>query len=326
MKPNQKKFGDETFKQADTAMRRAREAIKSSARTAQEIDRKSELSIPARARDFMENIGIVAETIRAVKAGFTWINNTVVQPIRGIPFVGPALIWPFKAYFQSYYKFTHPYEGETLWQATKNSVFNVFRRGVHAVKNYMLEEDIPFPQDLRIRGPLSAKRAGIAALATMWTIAGMFKVPIAGDSFNYFIKEPILDGTRMAATVVFNGVAGNGFGLSHDNLYFGVPSKEPGDDLYHVNASTEQHASESNSVSFQIENRLLHEIWSWTNGHGPFRPDYVVAPIRPDSNKCDVTYYGARWRLARWASVRPQMLSVECHAPAPPIPALPALP
>lgn len=305
---------DPLFTDADDALKRIRDAVNNNAKVEAKIRQDAQYSIPDRLKDTVDNIGLIAEFIRTTKAGFGWIHENILKPISEIPVIGPVISSPFKYSFRAYYNFTHPYEGESLWQATKGSVKNFFARGWNNFANRFREVKEEFAPDLRTRGKLDPRRAGVAALVTAWALAGALNVPVAGDSFNYLVKEPIVDGAGMAATAIFNGVSGNGYGLTRDTLYFGVPTKESGDDIYHVSASTARHADESNSVSFEVRDRLLHEAWSWANGHGPFRPDYVVGPIRPDSNKCEAISYGSRFRIARWASFRPDILNVSCQA------------
>ncbi|MBK7360850.1 MAG: hypothetical protein IPJ01_00645 [Micavibrio sp.] len=316
MKFVEKNNSEESIFEADEALRRAREATNQNTRMKDKLKKDEKQSLPTRIKNTLDNIAIIAEAIRTTKAGFGWIKDNVLNPISEIPYIGPVISSPIKYTYRAYYNFTHPYEGENLWQATKNSVKNFFARDWNDLANNFREVKSEFMPDLRVRGELDPRRAGVAALVTAWALAGMLNVPIAGDTFNYLVKEPIVDGSRMATTIAFNGVAGDGFGLTKDTLYFGVPTKESGDDIYHVSASTTRHADESNSVSFEVRDRLLHEAWSWANGNGPFRPDYVVGPIRPDSNKCETVSYGSRFRIARWASFRPDILSVSCRAPA----------
>lgn len=311
MQPS-KKTTDKPNVNVDDILRRSREAAARARKIDEGIKRVEQQSVISRVSETAKNLKLVADVISATRVGLQWANENILQPVIQLPYVGPALAAPFKYTFKAYYAFTHPYEGETLWQATKNIVTNPLRRRGNDFLNLFRKDKKPFAPDERERGPLAKHRAGVAALMSAWALTGVLKVPVAGDSFNYLVQEPAVDVVRMVATSAFNGVAGHGFGLTHDTLYFGVPSKETGDDIYHVNGSTQIKADESNSVSFEVRDRLVHEIWSWTNGHGPFRPDYVVGPIRPDANKCDTVSYGSRLRIARWASFKPDMLSVSC--------------
>lgn len=308
----------------DTILLNAAAAVNATRKRTADKKAAANKSIGKKLSDTADNIGVIADVVRGVKAGFGWINSTIVQPVLELPVVGKLLPLPFKLTYQGYYRFTHPYEGESFMDAVKKSATYPFRRAGEMITGLFRGKEVQHTDNLRTRGPLSRQRAGIAALATIWAMTGLFRVPVVGDAFNYAVAEPAVDVPRAAITMAFNGVSGNGFGLTHDTLYFGLPHKETGDDIYHVNASDHQNSDESNSQAFVVRDRALHEVWSWVHGRGPFRPDYVVAPIRPDVNKCEIISYGSRLRLARWASFKPDLLSVSCtsatapaSAPAP---------
>ncbi len=277
-------------------------------------------------KGFAENVGVIADAIRMATAAFGWIREKA-REIAEYPYVGPILTTPFKVLYRGYYNFIHPYPNESLLKATSNTLTYPIRKTFNALGNMVGQEPVPLATKVRERGPISRKRAGIAAVTTLWALTGLFKVPVAGDSFNYFVLEPMIDSARISATLVFNGVTGHGFGLTRDTLHYGVPTKESGDDIYHVTASEHRSGDESNSLSFVMRDRLMNQLWSVANGHGPYRPDYVVAPIRPDANECETISYGSRLRLARWLSFKPDVLSLSCHPPIStpaPAPAAPA--
>jgi hypothetical protein len=314
MKPVEKDVNPDPVAEANEALRRSRKVANENEESKAKMERDASKTLPNQFKNAMEGISAIAESVKTAKSGIGWIHKNVVKPVADIPYIGAIVTSPFRYTYAAYYNFTHPYKDETLWQATKGSVNGFFGKRWNSLGNLFREEKVEYPPDLRVRGPINSRRAGAAALMTAWALAGMLNLPVAGDSFNYVVKEPIIDGARMATTIVFNGVSGKGFELTRDTLYFGVPTKESGDDIYHVNGSTSPHSNEDNSLSFEVRDRLVHEIWSWAHGHGPFRPDYVVGPIRPDSNKCETVSYGSRFRLARWASYRPDILSVSCQA------------
>ncbi len=318
MEPAKKSTTRETLRDADEVLRRSREAISGTRKIKQAINDAKERSAGEKISDVADGIYVVAATVSGIKHCYNWMKENVIEPVAALPYIGPALTKPPKLIYKAYYNFTHPYDGESLWQASKNAVTNPFRRTTNGIFNLFRKEKIPFSPDMRLRGPLSKQRAGAAALLTAWAVTGALSVPIAGDSFNYLVAEPMVDLTRISLTVGFNGVTGHGLGLTHDTLYFGIPTKETGDDIYHVTASTHKNSSEESSVSFEVRNRLVHEAWSWANGHGPYRPDFVVGPIRTDSNKCQAISYGSRFRIARWASLRPDLLNVACESSAAP--------
>lgn len=262
------------------------------------------------------DIGIIADTIRTITAGIGWIKDKFIDPVCESPYVGPSLKWIGKTVYAGYHNFTHPYPDETMIQSVGKALVTGVKKSGNFCMNLFRSEEVPYTAPSRQRGMLSKSRAGTASLMTAWALSAVLSVPYAGPSFNYFVSEPLVDGSRMAATVVFNAASGKGFHLNHGDLHYGIPTKEPGDESYHVSASTDENSTEDNSYSFYARDRLANEVWSWVNGHGPFNPELVVAPIRTDANKCESVWYGALWKapFAKRIRGKPELLQVHCSA------------
>jgi hypothetical protein len=71
--------------------------------------------------------------------------------------------------------------------------------------------------------------------------------------------------------------------------------------------------SDSNSVSFKVDDSWFHDARHFILHGTPFRPDAVAAAVPPVVNKCEVTYYGWRWRpISRTLDLWPRMLEASC--------------
>jgi hypothetical protein len=142
-------------------------------------------------------------------------------------------------------------------------------------------------------------------------------IPVLGDSFDYLVVEPPADAVRISTTVAGNLVTGEGFGLTKEILYCGIPTKSTTDDFMEVTCGVKEKDGtfdESGQTPFiSRPGRLMSEVYSWTHGHGPHDPIRVVGAIKPDATKCEVTYYGTRMRLAKWANFKPEILNASCQ-------------
>ena len=71
--------------------------------------------------------------------------------------------------------------------------------------------------------------------------------------------------------------------------------------------------SDSNSVSFKVDDSWFHDARHFILHGTPFRPDAVAAAVPPVVNKCEVTYYGWRWRpISRTIDLWPRLLEAQC--------------
>jgi hypothetical protein len=233
------------------------------------------------------------------------------------------VIWTLHAIPNAYYRFCNPYKGEHFLTATKDALIYPVRKGANVVANLyrklLNKEEIGMPAETRPR-VRSIPRIGTATLMSAWALTGLLNVPIAGDSFNYLVAEPVATTPRLLLTVTFNGITGQGFGLSHAKMLCSMPSKEPGDDIYDTicgDKGTNEISDESNNTPFISRDTLLNNFWSFATGRGPHDPARVVGPIKPNANECDIIYYGSRLRLAKWLSFKPEALSYACRAPQP---------
>ncbi len=272
----------------------------------------------------IESVGIVARVIANVVGTARWIKSDFIDPIMEVPYIGKAFKTVDHLFREGLHRFTHPYKGESFKQAVKNSLTYPYRRSRHELENLFKKDKKPFEPVPREREEFfSRPRAGVVSLMAAWALTAVAGVPIVGDTFNYVVTEPLVDIPRMTWTAAFNGVTGHGFGLTHDTLYFSAPIAN-GVHEFHIPASDEKNSNENNSYSFVVRDRLAHELWSWAHGHGPFQPKLVVAPIRADSNKCETISYGSRFKLFRWASFEPDILTISCGSSAPDAPPPPS--
>jgi hypothetical protein len=120
------------------------------------------------------------------------------------------------------------------------------------------------------------------------------------------VTEPVMDGVRMTAMMHKNEV----MYLNDQHIY---DAKE---NVWVVKGTTDPNGSVENTVLFKVKPSLAHDLWQWKNKGDPFfKPDRVVGPIAPGANnKCIVTYYGSRWRVANWLEAYPYLLDVKCES------------
>ncbi|MEZ0261514.1 MAG: hypothetical protein ACAH80_10925 [Alphaproteobacteria bacterium] len=164
---------------------------------------------------------------------------------------------------------------------------------------------------------LSRNRAGAFILATAFiasaAVPGMIGTP-ARTAIGA-VTEPVSDGIRMAL-----------FMHKSETMYLNDQHVvNEAENIWVVKGTTTPNGGVEETVLFKVKPSLAHDIWQWrTKGDPFFMPDRVVGPVAPGANnKCTVTYYGARWRIANWLQAYPYLLDVKCESstPAPQAPA-----
>jgi hypothetical protein len=70
---------------------------------------------------------------------------------------------------------------------------------------------------------------------------------------------------------------------------------------------------DKDGITLRAKHSLMNDIWNFAHKGDPFfMPDRVVAPVAPgNQTEYDVTYYGARWRLAYWLQNYPDVLDIK---------------
>jgi hypothetical protein len=158
---------------------------------------------------------------------------------------------------------------------------------------------------------LSRNRAGAFILATAFVasaaVPGMVGAP-ARTAIGA-VTEPIGDGVRMAL-----------FMHKNETIYLNDQHVvNEAENIWVVKGTTTPNGGVEETVLFKVKPSLAHDLWQWkTKGDPFFMPDRVVGPVAPGANnKCTVTYYGARWRIANWLQNYPYLLDVKCESSTP---------
>jgi len=155
---------------------------------------------------------------------------------------------------------------------------------------------------------LSRNRAGAFILATAFVasaaVPGMIGAP-ARTAIGA-VTEPVSDGIRMTL-----------FMHKNETMYLNDQHVvNEAENIWVVKGTTVPNGGVEETVLFKVKPSLAHDIWQWNAKGDPFfMPDRVVGPVAPGSNnKCTVTYYGARWRIANWLQAYPYLLDVKCES------------
>jgi hypothetical protein len=145
----------------------------------------------------------------------------------------------------------------------------------------------------RLFGP---RRAGTMLLATA---AALWRAPAVLGS----AAELVGDATWKAFSY-----------RSGETWYLGKSQEiDPEGNVFSAQGCASVSCSDQTSIYFRIKPSVAHHVWSLVRNGNVFFPDFVAAGIQNDVNKCEVTTYGARWKLlVRNWDMYPQILSVDC--------------
>jgi hypothetical protein len=140
------------------------------------------------------------------------------------------------------------------------------------------------------------KRAGMFLTATFAAVALL--PAIAGGVTEFAWDAGLMAASYQTETMYLN------------NSQEIVPEK----DIHSVQGCHTLPCTDQNSVYFRIKPTLMHQLWSLYDNGNMFFPDFVAASVPPSPSKCDVTYYGYRFKLfTRYLNMYPTMLKASCQ-------------
>lgn len=234
---------------------------------------------------------VISETVKdlkAVKASVEATQQTIKEASRAWTVVRESALGFYHNIYKPVAEFLSPYLG---W----------IGRGYKKLWNKVCYKEDPETGEFK----LDRKRAGAMLLATMTAVTALTPTTMGGwvrDGIGE-VAEPVVDSVRMATTYE-----------SKETLYLS-DSKEtfPAQDIHSVKGCKSVECGEEDGVYFYVKPSILHNAWNWAvKGNPMYIPDHVVAPIAPGVNKCEVTSYGVRWRVARWLQAYPVLLEAKC--------------
>jgi hypothetical protein len=148
----------------------------------------------------------------------------------------------------------------------------------------------------------SIRRAGFTVIATLVLFFCSSEIAAFSRDATMFSAFHHID-----ETVYLFHSTDNSFMTEGDDFSVSGCEIEPGDNVI-------DHCNMDNSLYFRVESNLFANVWSLLVRHTIFLPDRVQAPIAPGWNKCIITSYGVRFRLAiKTFNVYQELLSTDCQ-------------
>ncbi len=145
----------------------------------------------------------------------------------------------------------------------------------------------------------SKKRGIIVVLATIFTVWLGINLAFLTLDTTLFIFTNKTD----EAVFLFNSNDGS---LEKDGQSFSVPGCQ-------IENTKTLSCNDENSLYYRIDDNWFNNVWSLINRHWFFYPEYVGSAIAPGWNRCVVTSYGVRIKLAmRILNLYPELLSTVC--------------
>ncbi len=149
------------------------------------------------------------------------------------------------------------------------------------------------------KSEFSKKRAGAMIAATVAGACSLVPVP----------------NVPFSGEVGWSGVSALWWATTRktETLYLHNSAGEAGKNKYTISGCSEFPCTDSDSVQFKVDDSWFHDARHFILHGTPFRPDAVAAAVPPVPNKCEVTYYGWRWRpISRTLDLWPRMLEASC--------------
>ncbi len=154
-----------------------------------------------------------------------------------------------------------------------------------------------------------AAKVGRVILLAVAISMGIQAIPasLGGDLVRTYTTEVAHDAGRMAL-----------FYNAKETVFLDFKQEiDPQNDEWSVSGCTKATAvcETKDAVYFLVKPSIVHSFWSLFNKgikEPFFIPDHVVAPISHSGSKCEVTSYGARWRISTILQAYPYLLNAKC--------------